>query len=133
MAHEPGGKIELHFDHIYLSGEKAPERFSACNERQFASSHLVRMEPPRLLVMTWDDGGPAESEVSFELASEGADATRLVLVHRRLPDRKHLLSHSPGWHSHLDVLEDVLNGRKVRPFWTHFLELEAVYEKRMPA
>ncbi len=133
MAHEPGGKIELQFDHIYLSGERAPERFDACNERQSATSHVVRMDAPRLLVMTWDDGGPAESEVSFELAPEGAHATRLVLIHRRLLDRKQLLSHASGWHAHLDVLDDLLHGRKARPFWTNFLEVEAAYEKRLPA
>jgi uncharacterized protein YndB with AHSA1/START domain len=133
MAREPGGKFELHFNHIDLSGEKAPERFSACNERQQAISHLVRIEPPRLLVMSWDDGGPAESEVSFELTPEGAQATRLVLTHRRLPDRAQLLSHSSGWHAHLDVLDDVLNERAPRPFWTNFTALEAGYEKRLPA
>jgi uncharacterized protein YndB with AHSA1/START domain len=133
MAHAPGGRIELDFNHIYLSGERAPERFGACNDRIQAISHVVRIDPPRLLVMSWDDGGPAESEVSFELTPENAHATRLVLTHRRLPDRSQLLSHSTGWHTHLDTLETVLQGRKMEKFWTHFMELEAVYDKRLPA
>jgi uncharacterized protein YndB with AHSA1/START domain len=132
MAHEPGGRIELQFDHIRLSGERAPERFGACNDRILAVSHVVRIEPPRLLVMSWDDGGPAESEVSFELTPENAHATRLVLTHRRLPNRKQLVSHSAGWHAHLDTLDTVLQGRKMERYWTHFLELEATYEKRLP-
>lgn len=130
---EAGDKIELHFNHIHLSGERAPERFKACNERLQAISHVIRIEPPKLLVMSWDDGGPAESEVSFELTPEGAKATRLVLTHRRLPDRAQLLSHSTGWHTHLDLLDDVLSERAPRPFWTHFLEREASYDKRLPA
>lgn len=133
MAHAPGGRIDLHFNHIHISGERAPERFSACNERLEAISHVVRIEPPRLLVMSWDDGGPAESEVSFELTPQGEKSTRLVLTHRRLPDRAQLLSHSSGWHSHLDALDDLLSERAPRPFWSNFIALEAHYDKRLPA
>ena len=132
-ARAPGDKIELHFNHIQLSGERAPERFSAFNERVQAVSHVIRIEPPKLLVMSWDDGGAAESEVSFEFTPQGDKATRLVLTHRLLPDRAQLLSHSSGWHTHLDVLEDVLNERSPRPFWTNFLQREASYEERLPA
>jgi uncharacterized protein YndB with AHSA1/START domain len=133
MAQAPGGRFELHFDHTRLSDEAAPERFNACNEQQTATSHIVQIEAPHLLTMTWDEGGPAESEVSFELTPEGAHATRLVLTHRRLPDRKQRLSHASGWHAHLDVLDAVLQGRKPDPFWTNFAALEAGYEKRLPA
>lgn len=126
-------RIDLHFDHLKLSDERAPERFKACNERIEAVSHVVRIEPPRLLVISWDEGGAAESEVSFELSPENAHATRLVLTHRRLPDRKQLLSHSTGWHAHLDTLETVLQGRKMEGFWTNFMKLEPLYDKRLPA
>jgi hypothetical protein len=56
-----------------------------------------------------------------------------VLTHRGLADRKMLVSVSSGWHSHLAILGDVLNGKEPRPFWSTVTKMEDEYERRLPA
>jgi hypothetical protein len=36
-----------------------------------------------------------------------------------------------GWHSHLGILDDQLNGREPRLFWTWIVKTKAEYEKRL--
>jgi hypothetical protein len=38
-----------------------------------------------------------------------------------------------GWHTHLGILVDHLNGRTPQPFWTTHARLEAEYERRIAA
>jgi len=122
-----GGKVELEFHHADLSAEKiAPEKFRK-NEGHVMSGQITACEPPRLLSYTFGDAG----EVTFELTPKGKDVL-LVLTHRRLADRKTMVSVSTGWHSHLAILIDVLNGDEPRPFWTTVTKMEAEYEKRIP-
>ena len=40
---------------------------------------------------------------------------------------------SGGWHLHLAILEDRLNNRELRPFWSSLGEYGAEYQKRIPA
>ena len=68
----------------------------------------------------------------FELTPRGSDVL-LVLTHRRIADHKTLLGNAAGWHSHFGILEDNLNGREPRPFWTTHAKLEAEYQRRIPA
>jgi hypothetical protein len=84
-------------------------------------------DPPRRLGFTFGNAG----EVTFELTPKGKDVL-LVLTHRDLADRKMMVSVSSGWHSHLAILIDVLNGAEPRPFWTTVTTMEAEYEKRIP-
>ena len=81
---------------------------------------------------TW--GGERDaSEVTFELAdAEGGDV-RLELTHQRLATRSAKLSVAGGWHTHLGVLVDHLNGRQPRPFWSRLAALAEEYEARIPA
>lgn len=132
MAEEPGSVIELRFDHTRLSGEVAPERFSACRSPILQKSRVVEFEPLKRLTISWGSESATASQVSFEFTQEG-DATHLVLTHRRLPDRKETLSVSSGWHAHLDVLDDLLHGRKPRGFWTNHAALEKAYDERLAA
>jgi uncharacterized protein YndB with AHSA1/START domain len=126
-----GGRIELVFRNSELSGEgeAVPEKY-----RQYEGvkmeGRVLRCEPPRLLVHSWDEGD-SESEVSFELTPEG-ESTRLVLTHRRLADAAAMRDVSGGWHTHLGVLEDLLAGRKPRPFWASHAEVEQAYDERIP-
>ena len=85
------------------------------------------MEPPRLLAISWNEGGAAPSEVTFELTPQG-DTTRLVLTHSRLASRKGMLSVASGWHAHVDVLIETLAGGKPQGFWTNLLALGQEYE-----
>jgi uncharacterized protein YndB with AHSA1/START domain len=92
-------------------------------------SRLVRMEAPTLLTISWDEG-PAPSEVTFELTPQG-NTTQLVLTHRRLASRKDMVSVAGGWHAHVDVLIEVLAGRKPEGFWTNHAALEKEYEAQI--
>jgi uncharacterized protein YndB with AHSA1/START domain len=127
MELKVGGAVELRFKHADLSAEKAvPERYREKMEKGHSMrGRVTRCEPPRVLAYTWGDDG---SEVMFELSPSG-DGTRLVLTHRGL-DRKGMLSVSGGWHTHLGILDDVLNGREPRGFWSTHAKLAAEYERR---
>ena len=127
MAVAPGGVFELRFQHTELSGEEAPEHYAAYRKTHIQKSRVVRIEPPKLLTITWGSESDTASEVTFELSPKG-DGTQLVLTHHRLPDRKETVSVASGWHAHLEVLDDVLHERKPQGFWTNLSELEAAYE-----
>ena len=90
---------------------------------------MTAWEPYRLLTHTWEFGGEI-SEVSYELTEIG-DKVRLVLTHRRLETVDTVLSVSGGWHTHLNILVDVLEGGPVRPFFRMQTALEAEYSRRL--
>jgi len=125
-----GGAVQLRFHHADLSAEKAvPERFKAMDRGHTMPGRVTRCQPPTLLSFTWGDG-PAASEVTFELTPQGKDVL-LVLTHRRLPDRKGMVSVASGWDTHVGILEDVLEGREPRPFWSTHARLEREYDQRL--
>ena len=123
-----GGKVELHFHHADLSAEKTPpEKYKDKVCGVSMQGTIIACEPPRLLSFTFGDAG----EVAFELTPRGKDVL-LVLTHRKLKDRAMMVGVSTGWHSHLAILVDNLNGVEPRPFWTTVTKMEAEYEKRIP-
>jgi uncharacterized protein YndB with AHSA1/START domain len=137
MELKVGGKAEFRFDHASLSPTKepTPERYKAKAGGVTLQIRVTRCDPPRLLVMTWlgriKDGGPKEdSEVTFELEPQG-DKVRLVVTHRRLMDRAPLLGFAGGWHTHLAILADNLEGRVPRPFWSTHEKLNRDYAERL--
>jgi uncharacterized protein YndB with AHSA1/START domain len=91
------------------------------------SGVVTQCAPPRLLAHTWEDDGDY-SEVEYVL-SEMDDKVLLVITHSRL-SKDDVLGVSGGWHAHLDILEDVLEGRTPRAYWKHHTALEAEYESR---
>jgi uncharacterized protein YndB with AHSA1/START domain len=122
-----GGRVELNFRHADLSAEKTPpERYKKLEAGHTMQGQITRCEPPRLLSYTWAEWG----EVTFELTPRGDDVL-LVLTHRRLPDRGGMVSVAGGWHAHLGILADNLEGRQPRPFWSTHTEVAAEYEKRI--
>jgi uncharacterized protein YndB with AHSA1/START domain len=124
-----GGRVEFFFNHADLSAEKIPpekHKSKACGVSMTGT--VTACDPPRLLSYTFGDAG----EVSFQLTPKGKDVL-LVLTHRKLKDRAMMVGVSTGWHSHLAILIDVLNGDEPRPFWTTVTKMEAEYEKRIPA
>jgi uncharacterized protein YndB with AHSA1/START domain len=133
MELRPGGKLEFHFQNAQLAprDEPTPERFKKY-EGMTSSGRVTRCEPPHLLSFTWGEEQGDESEVTFELADRGGEVF-LVLTHRRLPNRGQMISVASGWHAHVGVLIDQLNGREPKPFWSTLDKLEAEYQKRIPA
>lgn len=129
MESRVDGRIELEFHNSKLSPhlEPTPERYQQYEGATFAG-RITQFEPPRLLAYSWGD----DSEVTFELTPYGKDV-RLVLTHRRLADRAAMVSVASGWHTHVELLTDLLNGRELPGFWSTHARHEAEYEKRIPA
>lgn len=132
MEMRVGGKVELHFRHADLAPhpEPTPERYRQYKDGVTTHGSITRCEPPRLLSYTWGGEPDSESEVTFELTPQD-DKVRLVLTHRRLRDRKAMVSVGSGWHTHLGILADRLSGREPGPFWSALTEAEAEYKKRL--
>ena len=129
MEMRVGGRVELKFLHANLSAEKTPpERYKKMAGGHTSQGRVTRCDPPRVLGITWGDGA-AESEVVFELSEQGKDVL-LVLTHRRLASRADMVGVSGGWHAHLGILTDVLEGVAPRPFWTTHAQVAAEYETR---
>lgn len=127
-----GGRMDITFDNSNLGPHPAPppERFKQYGGI-FESRHIVTgYEPPHRLCFTWDDDlDPAGSEVIIELSEEG-DKVRLVLTHRRLANVDDAINVSGGWHTHLALLAEQLEGNPTTPFWTAFDGVEDEYRKR---
>jgi len=125
-----GGEVALTWRNNELTGvrEEAPARFA--KEEHRMTGRVTRCDPPRLLAFTWSDRADP-SEVTFELTPQGAD-TRLVVTHRRLPDRGEMVGVSAGWHAHLAVLEDRMAGRAPGGFWSLWSGFRDEYDRRLP-
>ena len=91
--------------------------------REAFSEKVIRFEPPRLLETTLPGG--KNGVVTYELFPEG-ERTRLVLTHSGITSRTGAQDFGGGWNSHLEVLAELLAGRRVRNFW----ELHADRERK---
>lgn len=133
MELRAGGKLEFHFHNSELApgGGPPPERFKDC-EGMVSTGRVTRYEPPRVLSFTWGEEIGDESEVTFELSDRDGQVL-MVLTHRRLGNRQEMVSVASGWHVHVGILMDQLNGRESAPFWSTLELLEAEYDKRIPA
>jgi uncharacterized protein YndB with AHSA1/START domain len=120
-----GGKVTLQFFHDELSPVKGPTPEKFRDIDCSLTGKVLRINAPYLLTFTW--GG--DSEVTFELEPEQGNTVRLTVTHRKLTPEQY--SSAPGWHAHLDILEDRLEGKTPDNFWKSFLQLEAAYQKRL--
>jgi uncharacterized protein YndB with AHSA1/START domain len=131
MEPRVGACAVLHFDHSTLSKEVAapPERFKnkGCGD---TPRSVTVWNPPHILALTWGNADEP-SEVTFELTPQ-QDKVLLVLTHRRLVNRDTRLGVAAGWHAHLNILKDRLDGREPEAFWKTFGALDADYAKRLP-
>lgn len=133
MEPRVGGHVELNFRHADLSphDERPPDKYKHMEGGTGFTGRVTRYEPPRLLSYTWGEGTGEESEVTFELTQKG-EKVLLVLTHRRLgDDRNVLISVASGWHTHLGILVDYLNGREPKGFWSVHTRMEGEYEQRL--
>jgi uncharacterized protein YndB with AHSA1/START domain len=124
------GHVDMHFHNVSLSGDDdipRPDRDTP--EKVSFRGKVMRCEPPHMLEHTWEFGDEF-SIVRYEL-EERAGKVRLVLTHRRLETSDVLLSVSSGWHSHLNLLEDVLEGRRRRPIYRMQVQYEEEYGQRL--
>ena len=125
----PGGKAEFAMHHANLApGETPPEKYKQVHETGIHfEGRVLRCEPPRLLAFTF---GGDDSEVTFELTPHGEQGL-LVLTHRaKGEDLPEMHNFCTGWHTHLSVLVDQLEGRPRAPFWANHARLTALYAPR---
>ena len=127
-----GGQVELNFMHATLSPqpEKVPEQYRGMERGHRMQGRITRIDEPRLLSYSWGESA-GESEVTFELTPQGKDVL-FVITHRKLPSRDEMLNTAGGWHTHVGILIDRLNGRTPPGFWTRFTQLRAQYEQKLP-
>jgi uncharacterized protein YndB with AHSA1/START domain len=118
-------EFELLNDHDNLSDETVPypDSYAPFKGRVW-SEKVVRFDPPRLLVTTFQGG--KNGIVTYELFPEG-ERTRLVLTHSGIVSASGFQDFGGGWNSHLTVLQERLAGRSVPNFWAlHAQSREAV-------
>ncbi len=124
-----GGAVELIFDHDNLSTEEVPYPEDYAKWKcAVGHERVVKIDPPRLLSFTWDEG--KEGVATFELFGEG-ERTRLVLTHNGITGPGPMASFGGGWYSHLAVLVGRLNGDPVRNFWAIHDESEAAVARML--
>lgn len=128
MEQRVGSEFQLRFHHVDLSLTPLPppERFKTYADGTTSTHRVLVCEPPRQLAITWG-GLDDPSEVTFDLAPTG-EQVRLTVTHRRLKPAD-IAGVSGGWHTHLDVLADRLDGHLPQPFWPVFSHLLARYER----
>lgn len=130
MEPREDGKLELRFRHADLSPqlEQIPDRFRQYEHGHVAYGRVTRWEPPRLLAYAWEEASGESTEVTIELGPCG-EGTSLVLTHDGLCGRGEKIDIAAGWHTHLGILSDNLDGRPARPFWSTHAALEREYEQ----
>lgn len=89
---------------------------------------VLEFEPPKRLAFTWSNTGA----VRFELKPQG-EHVLLSLTHERLADPARVLMVGPGWHAHLDLLRDRINGQTPPTFWPTWQALRERYTARLQA
>lgn len=127
-----GGNIQLHFHNGAISDlpdDPPPEKYASMDDKMSFHGTVTRCEPPALLAHTWEFDEEA-SEVCYELFEAGENV-RLVITHSRLDSPDEIAGACGGWHTHLGILADILEGRKRRPFWKTHTILEAEYQERL--
>lgn len=120
------GQLELRFRFSELTLERTPaNEQDACN----VVGRVTHCDPPHMLSYTWG-AEPDASEVTFELLGQGENVL-LVITHRRLRDREMMVRVAAGWHTHLGLLSDYIENRRLRPFWATKIRLEQEYRKHV--
>ena len=126
-----GGRIEFKFHNASLStlpDDPPPNKYCGLPEHMNYEGKVIACEPKSLFSHTWIDEG-VFTEVTYELL-ETSDGVLLTLTHRMIADDM-LMGVLGGWHTHLDILVDVMNGKEPRPFWKTHTSLEEEYTQRV--
>lgn len=120
-----GARLELVWRNDTLSdaGDPRPPAFP---EAQRMQSHIVAVDPMRMLTIAWGKGA-----VTFALR-EKADRVHLTITHTGLVDKAALRMIAGGWHMHLDILAASFSGTERPSFWSGWNRLQSLYDSRLP-
>ncbi len=127
-----GGKVEFKFKHDELSemDEPVPEKYRYMQEGTFFEGKVTEWAPYKKLSYTWGEDTGEFSEVTYELIPQKNNKVLLILTHTRLGDDPAvLISVGAGWHTHLGILTDRLEGNDPEGFWTVHTKMEKEYER----
>ena len=91
---------------------------------------ITRIEPPRLLELTWRESGCPGSVLEWRLAPDG-DGCRLNLTHTFPADVKDIPGFVSGWHQHLDGMDAACNGAATAWDQARWQELDRQYRARL--
>jgi uncharacterized protein YndB with AHSA1/START domain len=122
-----GGTIVFDFDHRRLSDNPPPAKYAEQNMVRLVGE-IVLWEPPERLAFSWPEADGKTSTRVTILLRPANTGTQLHLVHEHLELEEHRLGAAAGWHTHLDLLDDILAGRPARDFWLRHAEVEAIYQ-----
>lgn len=130
VSTEVGGEIVFHFDHKNLSKHPTPASHEGGGDHKMVGKVRV-FDPPRHLAFSWPSAeADKPTEVVIKL-TEIDGGVRLHLRHENLVTSEYKSGASAGWHTHLDILSDLVSGRNGRDFWDHYLPLEQEYKSRL--
>jgi uncharacterized protein YndB with AHSA1/START domain len=128
MEGRVGGKIDLQFRQTSFSeGSPPPPEYVHLSEGTLQPGIVTRYEPQELLGFTWGSG-ETRSEVIVRLTPVDRQI-RLVLTHRHLRSPDAEANAAGGWHTHLDLLQAVLEGDTALPYWTELQRLKDEYRE----
>jgi uncharacterized protein YndB with AHSA1/START domain len=131
MEPRVGGKVSLRYKHSELSPHQAPppDKYREMDAKGHQSEETITaFDPPRRLAFTW----AGTSEVIFELATRPDGRVLLTLTHRQLPNDAERKGAAAGWHTHLTILVEKLEGRTPPAFWDVFRKIDAEYADGIP-
>lgn len=127
MELKKSGELHFFFFHDQFTDEPdtVPEKYKDMAQGHHSKGKVLEIEAPRMLKFTWDN----EGEVTITLTEEG-DKVKLLLIHEKLEGQQTIIGGSAGWHTHLDILVDNLEGNKPKPFWKIHMIFEEEYRER---
>lgn len=123
---QPGGKMQLVFKNSQFSPpDPVPEKYKDYGDGFVSEATVLKCKAPHLFEIEW------EGVVRFELENAG-DQVKLTLTHEKLQDSKEVrVGTLSGWHTHLDILNDRLQGKDPKKFWPVHMQLEEDYGQRI--
>tara|TARA_R100001143_G_scaffold63594_1_gene73151 strand:- start:8559 stop:9107 length:549 start_codon:yes stop_codon:yes gene_type:complete len=127
-----GGKVEFRFKHSDLSetDEPIPGKYRHMQDGTYFEGKVTEWDPYTKLSYTWGEATGEVSEVTYELIPQKNEKVLLILTHVHLgEDPTVLISVSAGWHTHLVILIDRLEGISPKGFWAVHNKMEEEYER----